>query len=487
MRYPNTDQLRSWLTQYPVLAQMDEFELDEAQFQKHLIEVKGRPESERRDAAAFRCMPWNSWKSVKVKEKTETGSGSSAEQILVQQDQIVRNHSAQLSQQRELAESITSALGTLGASQTSAAEALKESVLETRSRIAEIVEDFAAGSLSSQKTAIAGFSEISGTLAGMSRRIDGARSQLNDVSTHITELIANEHAVEHAQTSHTNEYLDGITKELESIGRQCQSIAGGIALILEQQRELAVPMFSKNAIRWAVIGLAALIFIFGTANLAHGQNVNPDIAVTTCGTPPTPYPAAGARAPGTVNTNGQECISGTFTGTVTGTVTANQGTAGTGPWPMTLNSSSVQTCPTTAIGTTCAVGLTVQGSATGVPIPMTNPLTTAFPSMATDGTALAIYAGTLSTLGTLTTTAGGGANITTNTITINSLHCFNITATAATVTRADSSGLTLQTSFSIPGNSDVYLVSTQAMEKQTGLALWSGSNNAIRCIMSARQ
>ena len=45
-------------------------------------------------------------------------------------------------------------------------------------------------------------------------------------------------------------------------------------------------------------------------------NTNPNLVVSTCGTPPSVFPAAGERAPGTVNTDGQECSAATVTATV---------------------------------------------------------------------------------------------------------------------------------------------------------------------------
>lgn len=64
----------------------------------------------------------------------------------------------------------------------------------------------------------------------------------------------------------------------------------------------------------AFVGL--LLLVLCAVNLNGQQaNTNPNRVVTTCGTPPSPWPAADERAPGTVNTGGQECV------TVGGTVT----------------------------------------------------------------------------------------------------------------------------------------------------------------------
>lgn len=162
--------------------------------------------------------------------------------------------------------------------------------------------------------------------------------------------------------------------------------------------------------------------------------------------------------------------------------------AGSPAIPVSISGSfSGGVCPVTTVGQTCTNALTVQGAATGVPLPTTENLTTAKPVMNTAGTAMTIYGGALSTLATLTTTSGSGAaNITTLTITINSLHCFNTTSSAATITRQNSAGDYFQKSYSLPANSDVYIVSPGAMEKQVGLTMYAGTASAINCVMDAR-
>lgn len=135
-------------------------------------------------------------------------------------------------------------------------------------------------------------------------------------------------------------------------------------------------------------------------------------------------------------------------------------------------------------GSAGTAALTIQGISSGVPVAVTGG-STALPVMATDGVATTIYGGTMSTLSALTTTSG--AVITALTITINSLECFNVTGSAATVNRTDTAGLQFETSFSIPANSTLYLVSPGAMQKMVGLKMWAGTASAINCVISARQ
>lgn len=90
--------------------------------------------------------------------------------------------------------------------------------------------------------------------------------------------------------------------------------------------------------RSAIAALIVSMIFFGL-NLAYGmplpQNVNPAIVVANCATVPANYPTAGNRAPATVNQNGQECVSGTFTVSPP----ANQN--------VTVIGTSVNPCPTT--------------------------------------------------------------------------------------------------------------------------------------------
>ena len=59
MIYKNTEQLSQWLkkSKHPLWNEA-EFELNADEYAKHFKDLKTRPASEREDAAAFRCMPW---------------------------------------------------------------------------------------------------------------------------------------------------------------------------------------------------------------------------------------------------------------------------------------------------------------------------------------------------------------------------------------------------------------------------------------------
>ncbi len=247
----------------------------------------------------------------------------------------------------------------------------------------------------------------------------------------------------------------------------CSSCAGGTAVNFEGTSDgtnytsilgvLAGTTTTGTSTTTAGVG----VWVFSTAGF---QNVRARISAYSAGT----VTVTGRSVDAPPGDTGAAVISGT--------ITTNQGTS---PWIVAGGGTA---------GSPGTAALTIQGISSGTAVPVTVPLSSAMPVMETDGTAMTIYAGTLSTLGDLTTTTGGtSANITLNTITINSLHCFNRTSSAATITRADSSGTVFQSAFSLPGNSDVYIVSPNAMEKQVGLALWAGTNSAIRCVMSARQ
>lgn len=70
------------------------------------------------------------------------------------------------------------------------------------------------------------------------------------------------------------------------------------------------------ALRWLKI-IALLIFLFLIGRITgHAQNVNPAIVVATCGTAPSNYPAAGNRAPNTVDVNGNQCAGISVTASV---------------------------------------------------------------------------------------------------------------------------------------------------------------------------
>lgn len=94
------------------------------------------------------------------------------------------------------------------------------------------------------------------------------------------------------------------------------------------------------------------------------------------------------------------------------------------------------------------------------------------------------YTGTGSTVTVLSTTSG--TSLTTNTIYIGQISCYNITGTAATINRTDTAGTQFEVSFSIPANSN-YLRYYAIPEKMVGLKMWAGTASAIDCTVSATQ
>lgn len=88
------------------------------------------------------------------------------------------------------------------------------------------------------------------------------------------------------------------------------------------------------------LGFAVLL---GFCGVAHAQSTPPlATVVTACGTPPSTY-NAGTNRPILQDVNGVQCGGGGASG---GTVTANQGTAGSQPWPVKID----QTTPGTTNG-----------------------------------------------------------------------------------------------------------------------------------------
>lgn len=67
-----------------------------------------------------------------------------------------------------------------------------------------------------------------------------------------------------------------------------------------------------------IIFVALVLFaaFFLLAITARAQNTNPAIVVATCGTAPANYPAAGSRAPNTVDVNGNQCAGVSVSATV---------------------------------------------------------------------------------------------------------------------------------------------------------------------------
>lgn len=327
MTYPNTAQLREWLSaDYPVMAAMESFEFSDADFNRHYAAVSRRPEGERRDAAAFNCLTFGV-----VKDKPKE---TKPEQILIQQDQFLRVQSAHLEETKArhgaVMIAVDSARGDIGRLALTALE-----IQESCGKTAEFCDVIEAWQESQAK------------------RID-----------------------------RSDEYS---RQRWEALGE-------GMANLHARQQELVSrkPMFPK----WLVVAFAVLMLVLFGVDIAYGQNVNPATVVAVCGTPPSPYPSAGNRAPTTVDVNGQVCAtasltvtppanqnvtiigmsSGVFPVTTAGQSYSNamaiQGVTGGIPAPVsTLGPLAI--VGTGAAGTATASALTIQGNVSGVPIPTT--------------------------------------------------------------------------------------------------------------------
>lgn len=129
----------------------------------------------------------------------------------------------------------------------------------------------------------------------------------------------------------------------------------------------------------------------------------------------------------------------------------------------------------------------VQGVANGVGVAVTQGTagTTAWPVTQTIGAAVTDYSGSGATV--LTLSATSGTVITANTIFIQTLHCFNITGGAITVSRTDTAGTQFEVTFSIAANSNYYAESPNSFVKMVGLKMWASAINSINCVMVAKQ
>lgn len=94
------------------------------------------------------------------------------------------------------------------------------------------------------------------------------------------------------------------------------------------------------------------------------------------------------------------------------------------------------------------------------------------------------YAGTGSTITTLSATSG--TSWTTGTLYINSLHCFNQTAGAVTVSRTDTANNKFETAKSIAANADSYLETPGSWSQMVGVKIWAGTSSAITCLVVAK-
>lgn len=75
--------------------------------------------------------------------------------------------------------------------------------------------------------------------------------------------------------------------------------------------------YNKQAwVRFGITTLLLLVLILLFAAKGHAQNVNPALVVAVCGVAPAPYPAAGNRAPETVDVNGNLCAGVSVSATI---------------------------------------------------------------------------------------------------------------------------------------------------------------------------
>src|SRR5262249_7835742 len=110
----------------------------------------------------------------------------------------------------------------------------------------------------------------------------------------------------------------------------------------------------------------------------------------------------------------------------------------------------------------------------------TEPVSVMVPSVS----GLTDYTGTGSTVTTLSATSGTA--LTANTLYINSIHCWNVTGGAITVTRTDTAANKFDTALSIAANSDKYLETPGSWTQMVGLKLWASAVSSINCTISAK-
>lgn len=255
MIYENTPQLSGWLTSDGwAQATMGGFEIDEAEYRRHYAALVGRPASERSDAAAYRCLTFD--QPVK---KTEAPK---PQQIIAQQDQILKQHAATTEllkgfhdRQAEKAAGISAQVAQLYAQEAIAHGSTRQAVETVGESIAEVNRE----------------------LLIRTGEIFSAEKRL-------------EYKIDTAETA-----------RLAS---------------LEDERIVRAKERKHAWIRFAITTLLLLALILLTAVRGHAQNTNGNLVVATCGTPPTVFPAAGSRAPNTVDTNGNLCAGVTVSATI---------------------------------------------------------------------------------------------------------------------------------------------------------------------------
>jgi hypothetical protein len=247
VNYTNTSQLSGWLKKDGLtsIAGMDSFVLDDVEYARHLASLSGRPDSEKEDAAAFRCLTFE--------RPAVCSEAAKPEQIILQQDQLLKAHSEQVKDVKEFHRNLSEQLD----------HSEEQIRLQTKS-VQYAVENEAAEAIK--------------------RHADLCKRVLQG----------------------TVDVQKDVEQRFQLMRQRIEATADGFRL----QRALTHTRARKEAwIRFGVIVALLLILITLTAVKGHAQGAtNPDVVVTVCGTPPSNFPAAGVRAPGTIDTNGDTCI-----------------------------------------------------------------------------------------------------------------------------------------------------------------------------------
>lgn len=249
MNYTNTPQLRGWLENgFSYLASMEVFQIEASDYMRHMSAVADRPAGERADAAAFRCLTFD--KPIERQEPPKP------QQILMQQDQILKAHASQVEQQRQL-----------HAEHAKHLETVNYDVLAATERVLDRIETATADNVE--------------RFTGLHTHVDNAKAF--------------------------------VVREISDRSTDAADRARGIhAFQLEEHARSRRQAWIRAVITWGLLILLILLF----AVKGHAQNVNPAIVVATCGTPPVPYPAAGQRAPNTVDVNGNQCAGVSVSATI---------------------------------------------------------------------------------------------------------------------------------------------------------------------------
>lgn len=198
---------------------------------------------------------------------------------------------------------------------------------------------------------------------------DRQAEKVAGISAQVAQLCAQE-AIAHGSTRQAVAKIDeSITQDVISrLGRifadaeRCELKADAY----EEQRVKDRSKARKHAwIRFGITTLLLLVLILLFAVRGHAQNTNGNLVVATCGTPPTVFPAAGSRAPNTVDTNGNLCAGVTVSATIATnglaiSVSAGASTSGVAGTP--IFGAAGSSAPTYANGTYAPFSLDTSGA-----------------------------------------------------------------------------------------------------------------------------